>query len=153
MARIRAVLRRVEEAAPRRGATDEVLRVADLVIDLGARTVERGGRPVGLTPTELSLLAALARQPGRVFTREELIVRALGDAFEGSDRTIDAHVKNLRRALEPDPHLPRYVETVFGVGYRLVPEVAPAPPSARGSVEPPTEREPEPEAGAETEDS
>ncbi len=119
MARIRAVLRRAEETAPGRGAPPEVLRVADLVIDLGARTVERAGRSVRLTPTELDLLAALARHPNRVFTRDELIERALGPDFEGGDRTIDAHVKNLRRALEPDPRNPRYVETVFGVGYRL----------------------------------
>ena len=119
MARIRAVLRRATEASPGAGATREVLRVSDLAIDLGARTVERAGRPVPLTPTELALLAVLARQPGRVFTREELIARVLGDDFDGSDRTIDAHVKNLRRSLEPDPRHPRYVETVFGVGYRF----------------------------------
>jgi len=121
MARIRAVLRRVETTA-----AGEVLRVADLVIDLGTRTVERAGRTIDLTPTELALLAALARHPGRVFTRGELIDRALGDDFDGSDRAIDAHVKNLRRSLEPDPRNPRYVETVFGVGYRLAPRVPPA---------------------------
>jgi len=114
VARIRAVLRRS-------GAAEggEVLRVADLVIDTGARTVERAGRPVDLTATERQILTTLARHPGRVFTRHELIERALGLGFEGSDRTVDAHVKNLRRALEPDPRSPRYVETVFGIGYRL----------------------------------
>jgi len=114
MARIRAVLRRAET-----GTADGVLRVAALEIDLGARTVARDGRAIDLTPTELDLLATLARHPGRVFTREELIARALGEDFDGSDRTIDAHVKNLRRSLEPDPRHPRYVETVFGVGYRF----------------------------------
>lgn len=129
MARIRAVLRRAEGEDGRE--TAGVLRVSDLVIDLDARTVERSGRRIPLTPTELSLLAVLARHPGRVFTREELISRTLGDDFEGSDRTIDAHVKNLRRALEPepDPRRPRhrrYIETVFGVGYRLVADAADA---------------------------
>lgn len=114
MARIRAVLRRAGEADE-----GEVLRVADLVIDTGARTVERAGRPISLTARELDLLVTLARAPGRVFTREELIDRALGEEFEGNERTVDAHVKNLRRALEPDPRHPRYVETVFGVGYRF----------------------------------
>ncbi|MGD2114828.1 MAG: response regulator transcription factor [Acidobacteriota bacterium] len=117
LARIRAVLRRAETAP-----AGEVVRAADLVIDPGARTVERGGRPVALTATELEILATLARHPGRTFTRSELIERieqALGKVFEGSDRTVDAHVKNLRRALEPDPRNPRYVQTVFGVGYRF----------------------------------
>lgn len=124
MARIRAVLRRAETPP-----ADEVLRAADLVIDRGARTVERAGRPVALTATQLELLAALARRPGRVFTRGELIERierALGRDFEGGDRTVDAHVKNLRRALEPDPRQPRYVETIFGVGYRFAPGGGPS---------------------------
>lgn len=117
MARIRAVLRRAETLP-----AGEVLRAADLVIDPAARTVERDGRPIPLTATQLDILIVLARQPGRVFTRAELIERlerTPGRAFTGNDRTVDAHVKNLRRILEPDPKRPRYVKTVFGVGYRF----------------------------------
>ena len=80
-------------------------------------TVE--GQRVDLTPTEFQLLAAMARQPGRVFTRSQLLDAVHGVAFESYERAIDAHVKNLRRKLEPDPHSPRYLLTVFGVGYRL----------------------------------
>lgn len=127
VARIRAVLRR---AGPANGS--EVLRVGDLVIDTGARTVERGGQSVALTATELQILVTLASRPGRVFTREELIERALGEGFEGSERTVDAHVKNLRRALEPDPRRPRYVETVFGVGYRFAGRPSEDPEGGRG---------------------
>jgi DNA-binding response OmpR family regulator len=114
VARVRAVLRRTAgEAVP------EVLTVADLTVDLARMEVRRGGEPVALTPTEFRLLAALARAPGRVFTRLQLIDLVHGHAFEGYERTIDAHVKNLRQKLEPDPHRPRYVLTVHGVGYRL----------------------------------
>jgi DNA-binding response OmpR family regulator len=114
VARVRAVLRRAS------GETaSEVLSVGDLTIDLGRMAVRRGETVVTLTPTEFRVLATLARSPGRVFTRLQLIDLVHGHAFEGYERTIDAHVKNLRQKLEPDPHRPRYVLTVHGAGYRL----------------------------------
>lgn len=114
VARVRAVLRRVGgEAVP------EALAVGDLAIDMARLEVRRAGAPVALTPTEFRLLATMARSPGRVFTRLQLIDRVHGDAFEGYERTIDAHIKNLRQKLEPDPHHPQYVLTVHGAGYRL----------------------------------
>ncbi len=78
-----------------------------------------GGQPAELTPTEFELLATLARQPGRIFTRAQLLDAVHGVAFESYERAIDAHIKNLRRKLEPDPRRPRYVLTVYGVGYKL----------------------------------
>ncbi len=114
VARVRAVLRRASGEAP-----SEVLTVGDLEIDHGRMEARRGGVAVTLTPTEFGLLAALARSPGRVFTRLQLIDLVQGHAFEGYERTIDAHVKNLRHKLEPDPRRPRYVLTVHGAGYRL----------------------------------
>lgn len=119
VARVRALLRR-SSAAP---ATAQVLRTADLEIDLDAHTVTRGGVPVELTPTEFNLLGTLAAQPGRAFTRLQLLEASQGNAYEGYERTIDAHVKNLRAKLEPDPRNPRYIETVFGVGYRFNKEI------------------------------
>ena len=116
VARIRAVLRRSEH--PELGGR-EVLRFEGLDIDLARRSVRVGGREVGLTPAEFKLLAALARAPGRVFSREALAERALGEDFEGLDRTVDAHIMNLRRKIEPDRSSPVYVETVFGQGYRF----------------------------------
>ena len=117
VARIRAVLRR---AAPDRPA--EALRVGDLALDRASREVTVGGQPVALTPSEFELLAALMEAPGRVFTREQLLERLQGGEYEGVERTIDVHIRNLRRKIEPDPGRPRYVETVFGVGYRCSPE-------------------------------
>ncbi|MBM3470961.1 MAG: response regulator transcription factor [Armatimonadetes bacterium] len=114
VARVRAVLRRAGGEP-----SSDVLTVGDLEIDQGRMEVRRGGTVVTLTPTEFKLLAALARAPGRVFTRLQLIDLTQGHAFEGYERTIDAHVKNLRHKLEPDPRRPRYVLTVHGVGYRL----------------------------------
>ena len=113
-ARVRAVLRRAS------GETaSEVLTVGDLALDLARMEVRRAGSPVALTPTEFRLLATMARSPGRVFTRLQLIDLVHGHAFEGYERTIDAHIKNLRQKLEPDPHRPQFVMTVHGVGYRL----------------------------------
>jgi DNA-binding response OmpR family regulator len=114
VARVRAVLRRHEV-----DAGGELLRAADLSLDLVRMRVEAAGRRVDLTPTEFSLLAAMARQPGRVFTRSQLLDTIHGVAFESYERAIDAHVKNIRRKLEPDPRQPRYLLTVYGVGYRL----------------------------------
>ena len=113
-ARVRAVLRRHA-----RDADAEVLRVGDLVLDLPRLRTEVAGRPVTLTATEFQLLTALARQPGRVFTRSQLLDAIHGVAFESYERAIDAHVKNIRRKIEPDPRAPRYLLTVYGVGYRL----------------------------------
>jgi DNA-binding response OmpR family regulator len=115
VARVRAVLRRTRAAA--RG--DEVVRAGDVEIDTAKMRVSVGGRHVDLTPTEFQLLATLAREPGRVFTRSQLLDAVHGVAIESYERAIDAHVKNIRRKIEPDPGSPRYVVTVHGVGYRF----------------------------------
>ena len=115
VARVRAVLRRTQAA----GGGAEVLRVADVEVDLPRMRVSVAGRPVDLTPTEFQLLAALIREPGRVFTRGQLLDAVHGVAFESYERAVDAHVKNLRRKLEPIPGRPRYLLTVHGVGYRF----------------------------------
>ncbi len=111
-----ARLLRRSEVAP---STVQILRVADLVIDLEGHTVQRNGQTLELTPTEFGLLAALAAQPGRVFSRLQLLEASQGSAYEGYERTVDAHIKNLRAKIEPDPKNPQYIETVFGVGYRF----------------------------------
>jgi two-component system alkaline phosphatase synthesis response regulator PhoP len=116
VARVRAVLRRTELAA--RGPDDRVV-VGDLVLDASKLRTSVAGRWIDLTPTEFSLLLTMARQPGRVFTRSQLLDAVRGVAFESYERAIDAHVKNIRRKLEPRPHQPRYVETVYGMGYRV----------------------------------
>ncbi|MGH2488176.1 MAG: response regulator transcription factor [Candidatus Limnocylindria bacterium] len=113
-ARVRAVLRRHALDA---GA--DVIRAGDLVVDVPRLRVDVAGRSVSLTATEFQLLTALARQPGRVFTRSQLLDAIHGVAFESYERAIDAHVKNIRRKLEPEPRTPRYLLTVYGVGYRL----------------------------------
>jgi len=116
VARVRAVLRRTETA---RARGPEVLRVADVEVDVGRMRVSVGGRPVELTTTEFQLLAVLIREPGRVFTRGQLLDAVHGVAFESYERAVDAHVKNIRRKLEPTPGRPRYLLTVHGVGYRF----------------------------------
>jgi DNA-binding response OmpR family regulator len=116
VARVRAVLRRTRAA---RAGGPEVLRVADVEVDLPRMRVTVAGRPVELTPTEFQLLATLVREPGRVFTRGQLLDAVHGVAFESYERAVDAHVKNLRRKLEPTPGRPRYLLTVHGVGYRF----------------------------------
>jgi DNA-binding response OmpR family regulator len=115
VARVRAVLRRTRTAA--RG--DEVVRAGDVEIDTAKMRVSVGGTQVDLTPTEFQLLATLAREPGRVFTRSQLLDAVHGVAIESYERAIDAHVKNIRRKIEPSPGSPRYVVTVHGVGYRF----------------------------------
>ncbi len=115
VARVRAVLRRTEHE----GEPEDVVRVGDLLLDTGRMRVEAAGQPVDLTATEFQLLATLARQAGRIFTRAQLLDALHGIAFESYERAIDTHIKNLRRKLEPDPRAPRYVLTVYGVGYRL----------------------------------
>ena len=116
--RVKAVLRRLEPAP----ASGDTVRAGDLVLDVPRMRVEVAGRPVELTPTEFELLATMARQPGRIFTRNQLLDAVRGMAFESYERSIDSHVKNLRRKIEPDPRSPRYVLTVYGVGYRLADE-------------------------------
>ncbi len=118
VARVRAVLRRSEG----RHIDGDLLRVADLAIDVARMSVRRGDEPIDLTPTEFQLLAALARHPGRVLTRAQLLDAARGADAEAYERAVDSHVKNIRRKLERDPHAPRYLETVYGIGYRLVEE-------------------------------
>jgi DNA-binding response OmpR family regulator len=118
VARVRAVLRRARDG----DAAAPVMRVHDLEIDAERHLVRRGGEAVNLTPTEFKLLRTLAAHPGRAFTRLQLIDHVQGYAFEGYERTVDAHVKNLRQKLEVDPRHPRYVLTVHGVGYRLAEE-------------------------------
>ena len=134
VARVRAILRRVlgddegaGRAAPRGRAAvpgadsppEATIRVPGLVVDPGRHEVRVRGERVELTPREFRLLHALARDAGRAMSREELAERAFGPDYEGLARTVDAHVANLRRKIEPDPASPTYVETVFGIGYRL----------------------------------
>lgn len=115
LARVRAVLRRTGDEI----TTAEVLRVADIVLDKSSRQVTVGDQPVKLTPSEFDLLAALMRSPGRVFARQDLLEHLPGEVFEGAERSIDVHIRHLRKKIEPDPQNPRYIETVFGVGYRF----------------------------------
>ena len=118
VARIRAILRRVD----REGEPGDRISASGVTIDTTRMRVEVEGRVVELTPTEFQLLVVLARQPGRIFTRSQLLDAIHGLAFESYERAIDAHVKNLRRKIEPDPSRPRYVQTVYGVGYRFAEE-------------------------------
>ena len=121
VSRVKAVLRR--SAANR--VPKAVLKVADLTIDLDKRDVRRHGESIELTPMEFDLLASLAQNPGRVFSRMQLLDKVQGVAYEGYERTIDSHIKNLRKKIEPDSSQPRYVITVHGVGYK-VPEATDA---------------------------
>ena len=115
VARVRAVLRRAHPGPP-----PDVIRLADLVIDVPRMSVTRAGDTIDLTGTEFQLLAAMARQAGRVFSRAQLLDAVQGDGSEAFDRAIDAHVKNIRRKLEPEPRSPRYLLTVYGVGYKCL---------------------------------
>lgn len=115
VARVRAVLRRTEAAAE----PAEVIHAADLEIDVPRMKVSVARRQVELTPTEFELLVTMARRPGRVFTRAQLLEALRGVAFESYERAIDTHVKNLRQKIEPVPGSPRYLLTAFGVGYRF----------------------------------
>ncbi len=114
-ARVRAVLRRSE------GPRDEagLLRAGDLQIDLQRRVVRLADTPIELTATEFDLLAILARDPGRPFSRTQLIELVYDVSYAGFDRTVDAHIKNLRRKIEPDPRSPRFIQTIYGVGYKF----------------------------------
>jgi two-component system alkaline phosphatase synthesis response regulator PhoP len=114
VARVRAVLRRVDGLS----SAGDLVRLADLTLDVTRLKVTRRGTSIDLTPTEFQLLATLARQPGRVFTRAQLLDAVRGVEVESFERAIDAHVKNIRRKLEPDPRNPRYILTVYGIGYK-----------------------------------
>lgn len=115
VARVRAVLRRVEGEP----AAVEILRAGDIEMDLVRHMVRVGTAGIELTPTEFDLLAAFLKNPGRAFTRMQLLDLVQGEAYEGYERTIDAHIKNLRQKLGDDPRQPRYILTVFGVGYKF----------------------------------
>ena len=116
-ARVRAVLRRSARDEMEKGPTQ--LTYADVTVDLNLRLAYLGGTQVRLTPTETRLLILLMRMPGRVFTRDQIIERVFGYDFDGFDRTVDAHVSNLRRKLEADPEKPRYIHTIYGIGYKF----------------------------------
>jgi two-component system alkaline phosphatase synthesis response regulator PhoP len=115
VARVRAVLRRAKRDVQQSG----MIRVGELVIDLPGRSVAVDGESISLTPTEFDLLAVLAQNPGRPFTRAQLMDLVYDVAYAGYDRAIDSHIKNLRRKIEADPREPRYVLTVYGVGYKM----------------------------------
>jgi DNA-binding response OmpR family regulator len=115
VARVRTVLRRFETAAAR----PDIIRADDVTLDVPRMKVTVGSRAVELTSTEFHLLAALAREPGRIFTRAQLLDAVRGVAFESYERAIDAHIKNIRHKIEPNPHDPRYVLTIYGVGYKF----------------------------------
>jgi two-component system alkaline phosphatase synthesis response regulator PhoP len=115
VARIHAVLRRTG----RQDAEEEILRVGEITLDKSARTVTVAGAPVHLTPSEFTLLETMMAYPGHAFSRLDLLEALQGVALEGVEGTINVHIRNLRRKIEPDPKHPSYIETVFGVGYRL----------------------------------
>jgi two-component system OmpR family response regulator len=115
VSRVRAVLRRTEG----RKESKALINVADLTINTEKRQVFRGSAAIELTAMEFDLLKVMAENPGRVFSRMQLLDSAQGIAYEGYERTIDSHMKNLRKKIEPDPSTPRYITTVYGVGYKL----------------------------------
>jgi DNA-binding response OmpR family regulator len=115
VARVRAVLRRAGKTSPE----PDIVRAADITLNRAGRIVTVGDQHVDLTPSEFELLSTLMASPGRAFSRMELLDRVQGTAFEGYERTIDVHIKNLRTKIEPRPKTPRYIETVYGVGYRF----------------------------------
>jgi DNA-binding response OmpR family regulator len=124
VARVRAVLRRMDASAASAGS--DIIRVDDVTLDVPRMLATVGGRPVDLTPTEFQLLVTLARQPGRIFTRAQLLDAIHGVAFESYERAIDAHIKNIRRKIEPNPREPRYILMVYGVGYKFADKQPPA---------------------------
>ena len=120
-ARVRAVLRRTsdeDEFLGSQGVTQQ-LTFEDLTLDLARHVVKVGKGEAHLTSTEFRILAVLMREPGRLFSRSQLVEKALGYDYDGLDRTVDVHVLNLRRKVEPDPNQPRYIRTVYGLGYKL----------------------------------
>jgi DNA-binding response OmpR family regulator len=117
-ARVRAVLRRTTK----RKLEDDILRAADITLDRSGRLVMVGDQQVDLTPSEFDLLATLMATPGRSFSRVELLERIQGNVYQGYGRAIDVHIHNIRLKIEPDESNPRYIETVYGVGYRFTPQ-------------------------------
>jgi DNA-binding response OmpR family regulator len=115
VSRVRAVLRRTEG----RKESKALINVADLTINTEKRQVFRGEAAIELTAMEFDLLKVMAENPGRVFSRMQLLDSAQGIAYEGYERTIDSHIKNLRKKIEPDPSTPRYITTIYGVGYKM----------------------------------
>ncbi len=115
VARVRTVLRRTENS----DSTAEIIRAADLTLDVPRMKLTRNEETIDLTPTEFQLLVALAQQPGRIFTRAQLLDAVRGVAFESYERAIDAHIKNIRHKIEPNSREPRYILTVYGVGYKF----------------------------------
>jgi two-component system alkaline phosphatase synthesis response regulator PhoP len=120
VARVRVVLRRVQGGVRAPG----IISIGDLEIDRSGYSVARSGEPIKLSRTEFNLLVYLAQHPGQAFTRSQLLNRLHGYAHTGYDRSIDAHIKNLRRKLEPNPSEPRYILTVFGIGYKFNDQIA-----------------------------
>jgi len=116
VARVRAVLRRTYA---RENEPTEAIAVGDLAIDFTAHEVRLEDRVVELTPAEFELLAFFARSPGRTWTRAQILDQVFGESYKGYERSVDVHVKNLRRKIEADPQNPHYVQTVFGVGYKF----------------------------------
>ena len=119
LARIRAVLRRAESDS----LSPDILKVSDVTLERDTHLVRVRGNPVNLTPSEFDLLAILMSAPGKVFSRGDLLIKLQGSTFEGLERTINVHIRNLRTKIEPNPSEPCYIETVFGVGYRFRPEI------------------------------
>ncbi|MFC2060444.1 response regulator transcription factor [Chloroflexota bacterium] len=119
-ARVRAVLRRIPEEALRRGPVE--VTQGELTINFIKHDASLAGKSLNLTPIEFKLLGVMVREPGRVFNRAQLIDKVFGYEFEGFDRTVDVHILNLRRKLEPHPNLPRYIKTVYGEGYKFAEE-------------------------------
>ncbi len=115
VARVKTIFRRSSDKTEKM----ETIQVGDLVIDLLKHTVKIATKPIELTPTEFEILVVLAKQPNRVFSRLQIMEQAQGNAFEGYERTIDAHIKNIRIKMEPNPREPVYIQTVFGLGYKL----------------------------------
>ena len=118
IARVRAVLRRVGQPSH----LPEILRVGEITLDRAGHTVNVSGNPVALTPSEFDLLETFMLSPGRAFSRLDLLESVSGDAYEGYERTIDVHIRNLRTKIEPIPSEPRYIQTVYGMGYRFAAE-------------------------------
>ncbi len=124
VARVRAMLRRARLSSTEPGQEVRILRAGDLVLDPVRHEVRKGDAVVDLTPTEYDILHLLMRHPGRPFSRQEILDRVQGIAFEGYDRSVDVHIKNLRRKLGDDPRSPRYIQTVYGVGYKFIEDVS-----------------------------
>ena len=115
VARVRAILRRSDS----RVIPEKVIKIADIEISVEKRSVTRGGKLLDLTPFEFDLLKVMAEHPGRVFSRMKLLDRVQGEAYEAYERTIDSHIKNLRKKIEQNPKKPGHIITVYGVGYKI----------------------------------